>query len=203
VSRLTASAARWCRLALCAERGTGPPHSWSAGKGAYFGYRDQARTVEGLDSFPFYPQSCDHVPYLCVGKLLPRTGPDLSTIATINPITVAAILECRRQLSVISSALPRHGEVLHDVVMIRGGPAAEYAPVRAIAVCCLIWSRCWKTGPNSSFVKPYVDSDVPPLSGPADPFDALEVRRTRLQPVKDPSSPLRTQRPIRVDWTCH
>ncbi len=159
-------------------------------KGAYWDTEIKHAQVEGLEDFPvFTRKAATDVSYLGnARKLLKLTDRLYPQFATHNAHTVAAILEMAAghdRATFEFQRLHGMGEALHDIVHAEEGTRCRiYAPVGAHRdLLAYLVRRLLENGANSSFVNQIVDQNVPARTVAACPFEALEGKPGRFEPV--------------------
>ncbi len=155
-------------------------------KGAYWDTEIKHAQVEGMDGFPVFTRKpATDVSYIaCARKLLGMRGRIYPQFATHNAHTAAAIIDMaggREDWEF--QRLHGMGERLHAILMKAPGARCRiYAPVGAHRdLLAYLVRRLLENGANSSFVHQIVDTEVPPETVAADPFDALEDAPVRVR----------------------
>ncbi|MEM9632212.1 MAG: bifunctional proline dehydrogenase/L-glutamate gamma-semialdehyde dehydrogenase PutA [Pseudomonadota bacterium] len=176
-------------------------------KGAYWDTEIKRSQVEGLSGFPvFSRKAATDVSYICCAqKLLGMTDWIYPQFATHNAHTVAAIIEMATDPSTFEfQRLHGMGEALHDHVMAGGNSRCRiYAPVGAHRdLLAYLVRRLLENGANSSFVNQIVDTNVPPATVAADPFETLEeISDSSL--ISEPADLYGAERRNSKGWDLH
>lgn len=176
-------------------------------KGAYWDTEIKRSQVEGLSGFPvFTRKAATDVSYICCAqKMLGMTDRIYPQFATHNAHTVAAILEMAADPSVYEfQRLHGMGEALHDHVMAAGNSRCRiYAPVGAHRdLLAYLVRRLLENGANSSFVNQIVDTQVPPETVAADPFETLRTVSGK-SPIAEPADLYGPERQNSKGWDLH